>query len=403
MKPQGAASGVRASTLTPDAVFLSGTVRRYLCSIIFYNAAKVMANKLTYKPTAILLSSQIGNIEIDSTYTYVDVAITGFGGVSILSERYYTYNNHITIYNIAQILEAHMRTSCYVYTDYTVSISTDGASTDSMTLHVLYCDRFTVCTSPETFYTENFLTTLATRRIASGTAIQLSLLAIAGESLDYSVAYHYRSNSGSTVHTDSFVVGSGATAATTSIITLNISEADILAHAASAKIELVSYTVTCGQRSASFFIDRSLDTTRQFIFRNCFNVVEIAQFRGVTTAKTDVDRTIAVVNGVSSFYNQQSTQTYEVEVNGLTADEAGWIDQLLTSYNVRTFVNNPCDDSDPLVLAAILITDMTCEMQDGDEKPNSLKFTWRYANDRPFIHLAASSGIFTSPYNPVFA
>jgi hypothetical protein len=117
-----------------------------------------------------------------------------------------------------------------------------------MTLHVLYCDRFTVCTSPETFYTENFLTTLASRRIASGTAVQLSLLAIAGESLDYSVAYHYRSNSGSTVHTDSFVVGSGDTAATTSIVTLNISEADILAHAASANIELVSYTITCGQR-----------------------------------------------------------------------------------------------------------------------------------------------------------
>jgi hypothetical protein len=59
--------------------------------------------------------------------------------------------------------------------------------------------------------------------------------------------------------------------------------------------------------------------------------------------------------------------------------------------------------TDSLVLATVLITDMTCEMQDGDEKPNSLKFTWRYANDRPFIQLAASSGIFTSPYNPVFS
>jgi hypothetical protein len=46
---------------------------------------------------------------------------------------------------------------------------------------------------------------------------------------------------------------------------------------------------------------------------------------------------------------------------------------------------------------------MTCEMQDGDEKPNSLKFTWQFANNRPFIQLSASSGIFTSSYNPVFA
>jgi hypothetical protein len=60
-----------------------------------------------------------------------------------------------------------------------------------------------------------------------------------------------------------------------------------------------------------------LKRARQFAFRNCFNVLEVAQFQGVTTAKTDVDRSVAVVNGVSSFYNQQSTKTYEVEVTAM--------------------------------------------------------------------------------------
>jgi hypothetical protein len=66
-------------------------------------------------------------------------------------------------------------------------------------------------------------------------------------------------------------------------------------------------------------------------------------------------------------------------------------------------VDNPCDSADPLILASVLITDMTCEMQDGDEKPNSLKFTWRYANDRPIVNLTASKGIFTNPFDLRFS
>jgi hypothetical protein len=170
---------------------------------------------------------------------------------------------------------------------------------------------------PETFFTENFLTTLRSRRIASGTAVQLYLLATSGESLAYTIAYHYRTKSDDTIRTGSFVTNSGRTATATSVVTLNITETDILAQIATADAELVSYTVTCGQRSATFFIDRNLDGARQFAFRNCFNVLEVAQFQGVTTAKTDVDRSVAVVNGVSSFYNQQSTKTYEVEVTAM--------------------------------------------------------------------------------------
>lgn len=60
-----------------------------------------------------------------------------------------------------------------------------------------------------------------------------------------------------------------------------------------------------------------------------------------------------------------------------------------------------------------LITDCTCEIQDGDEsstkslgsaeKLNTVKFTWRYTDNRPIVRLSASPGIFTSPYNIVYS
>jgi hypothetical protein len=114
-----------------------------------------------------------------SFHSYIDVKIAGFGRITILDERYYIYNSHVTLYNIALIFEANMRNSGYTYTDYTVT--TDGSDYDTMTLHVLYCYRYTVCTSPETFLTENSLTTLLSSRIASGIAVMLYLLATSGK------------------------------------------------------------------------------------------------------------------------------------------------------------------------------------------------------------------------------
>ena len=62
---------------------------------------------------------------------------------------------------------------------------------------------------------------------------------------------------------------------------------------------LLSLTVRCGKRSISFFIDPSLDTAPSFYFRNCFNVWDWAALPGVTTAKTDVERSTAVINGTA--------------------------------------------------------------------------------------------------------
>ena len=55
------------------------------------------------------------------------------------------------------------------------------------------------------------------------------------------------------------------------------------------------------------------------------------------------------------------------------------------------------------MLAPILITDCTCEVQNEDEKLNTVKFTWRHTDNRPIVRLSASPGIFTSPYNIVYS
>lgn len=369
-----------------------------------------MAHRITYRPSGIIPSSAIGDIDIDVDGDFVDVTLTARGHQTvILSERYYAYGYRVTLCDIASLIEDEMRNSGYTVHDYTISVSGGTATGDSVTFTVLYCDRFAANPDIPTFLKENFLTTLSMRRIASGSAISLFFYAEKGESVAYSVAHSFTKVDSNSLYRHEYTIDGGKTADSSGVVQLNISLNSIVADAASfatarlGDITLLSFTVRCGQRSISFFVDNSLNDRETFIFRNCFNVWDMTTLPVVTTAKTDVERSTAIINRGSRFYDQSATKTYEVEAGPLTSDEAEWIDQLFTSYSVLRIETDATNHYDPQVLVPILISDSTCEIQDGDEKLNKVKFTWRYADNRPMVRLSASPGIFTSPYNIVYS
>lgn len=364
-----------------------------------------MAHRIIYKPTGTVLSSQIGDITIDVDGTFVDVRLTAPGNITVLSERYYAYGGSVTLYDLGSLIENEMRTSGIAYGDFTLALlNTAGAVVDSCTMHVLYCDRFTVCTDTDTFLAENFLTTLQHRRVAPGDTTSLFYFAKSGENITANVAVQWLAPGLSRVQVHKGTLSSG-TAAASGVLQLNISQTSLCSTMANiykrkaSEIEILNFTVNIGQRSLTCYVDRSLDMMRDaFMFRNCFNVWDVAILPRTTKAKTDVERSTAVVNTRSQFYNQRTTQTFEVETGPLTSDETEWLDQLFTSYSVMRLEANACSEDDPFLLVPILISDSTCEVSDTDEKPNTVKFTWRFEDNRPIVRLSASPGIFTHEY-----
>lgn len=370
-----------------------------------------MAHRITYKPQGIILSSAVGEITVAVEGEYVDVTLTATGGIVILSERYYAHGGYVTLYDLGSLIESEMNKSGQSCADFTLRVFTDSVNNkaDFCVLHILYCDRFTVCTDIPAFLRENFLTTLSMRRVAPGSTLSLFFYAEQGESIAYNVAHSFRKAGSDAILQHTIIADSGKTAASSGVVQINISLSSVIADAASfatarlGDITLLSFTIRCGQRSISCFVDYSLDDRETFYFRNCFNVFDFVTLPVLTTAKTDVDRSLAVINGKSQFYNQSTAKTYEVEASRLTSDEAGWIDQLFSSYDVFRIEQDATNPDEPLVLAPVLITDCTCEIQDGDEKLNTVKFTWRHTDNRPIVRLSASPGIFTSPYNIVYS
>lgn len=80
------------------------------------------------------------------------------------------------------------------------------------------------------------------------------------------------------------------------------------------------------------------------------------------------------------------------------------MEQLLTSDDVRLpYGENAQEESDFYAMASILITDFTSEISDGDEKLNSVKFTWRYKRNLPQVSMPTTPGIFNDKFNPIYS
>lgn len=365
-----------------------------------------MAHRFSYKPTGTVLSSLIGELTIWVDGTFVDVTLKGPGNITLLAERYYAYGGNVTLYDIGSLIENEMRVSGLSYADFTLKLYRNGVTEDSHTMHVLYCDRFTVCTDTDTFLAENFLTTLQHRRVATGDTTSLYFFANAGENITAHVAVRFRLNGDIITEPFRTTIGAANAASDNGVRQIDISQPQLInlykaafTPPANTLIEVVTATVSVGQRSVTLYVDRSLDMMRDaFIFRNCFNVWDAAILPRSTKSKTDVERSTAVVNTRSQFYNQRTTQTFEVETGPITSDEAEWLDQLFASYSVMRVESNACSEDEPFLLVPILISDSTCEVSDTDEKPNTVKFTWRFEDNRPIVRLAASPGIFTKEY-----
>ena len=363
-----------------------------------------------------MLSCHIGTISILTDKEYIDVDISTTETGKLLSERYYATDGRVLLYDLRSLVEQAMRPSgivvMSVWFEVYVDIPDDHSDDyDRSGFMVIYCDRDIDIYDFEPLLKSHFLTAAASRRVAPESFVFLPFFAYYGELVNYEIFVDYvlkgtrdelRGTSG---HCSFKGPNQQMTASSDGVWTHTIFCKEIQRQAedmVGAEIELTAFTVRVGDRAASFFIDKSLSGTRLFYFRNCFNVPDNLFVPAVTTAKTKVDRSLAVLGSVSQFYDATCELTYEVQSAGLTADECSLAEQMFCSDDVRTPYESAPDDGDFDALRPVLITDSTSEIADDPEKPNTVKFTWRYAENRIAQRNPLGVGIFTEPYDYTF-
>ena len=357
---------------------------------------------------AMMLSCHIGTISILTDKEYIDIDIT-MSSKKLLSERYYATDGKVLLYDLRSLVEQAMRPSglavMQLYFEAYVDIPDDHSDDyDRSGFMVIYCDRDIDIYDFEPLLKSHFLTAAASRRVAPESFVFLPFFAFNGELVNYEIFVDYvlKGTSGHCWFAGPY---QQMTASSDGVWTHTIFCKEIQRQAedmVGAEIELTAFTVRVGDRAASFFIDKSLSDTRPFYFRNCFNVPDNLFVPAVTSAKTKVDRSLAVLGTVSQFYDANCEQTFDVQSGGLTADECSLVEQMICSNDVRTPYESATYDGDFDTMRPVLITDSASEIADVPEMPNMVKFTWRYAENRIAQRNPLGIGIFTEHYDYTF-
>lgn len=122
-----------------------------------------------------------------------------------------------------------------------------------------------------------------------------------------------------------------------------------------------------------------------FSFHNAFNVKEFIDVVGVMTTKTNVSRDVAVCNGISKQYDRTIERTYQVQTEALTPDEVKIFEQFIASHHIALWLGN--DDFN------VIITDHTCEPSSADDSLSTIKFIWRFDDNRPHVFDSLMDGV----------
>ena len=363
-----------------------------------------------YTPS-IAFASDLPDVGIFTDHEFVDFRLT-CSGATLLEGRYYADNGSVVVSDIASLVVqclsaiselnvAELHIEAYV--------GEEKADYIDLNCNVLYCDRSTGLTNPEQWLRENFLSLTRSRRLAPDDFINLSWYTTEREGIMVRVYCTFINDKGQRDTYQYAHSGNGLIAHFNGIMSEVIMLHEVVKLLKEKKeigsLVLQSVTVRCGDRSASFFIDPALSRIVPFYYLNCFGVPEHIALPRTTTEKIKSDRSIASLGTHSQFYDISHSKEYEVETGGLSRDECVQVEQMLTSPSVRIPWGRDVSvfEMDFDALLSILISDYTSEISDSDEKLNTVKFTWRFSDNRPKVELPYSPGIFNDKFNPTFS
>ena len=308
------------------------------------------------------------------------------------------YKGIATIFDVRSILEPYMRANNLSYTSFDIyckdSTDTGGVSAiDHIKRLSIVYSYHAIPYNAENFIATRFLTTLTTHRTYPHCTEILPLLT-GGSSTSGSInvnAYCAYLSAGE--HKTATITLASYSDMAIEHVPLYISYDWLIAKLRFQNIivdKILAYTILFGDRSHTFYVHET-SPKLSFTFKNSFNVWETIRFSTVTVAKTNVERSFSISGGQILFYDQRTNKTYEATTSPLSQDESRWVEEFFISRDVRLgdisttidYSDQSLSYSDPTSLPKVLISESSCEISDSNSELNRVKFTWRFADERP--------------------
>lgn len=350
----------------------------------------------------IILSSNVQSVFIKTDLEVVNVKILS-NGQAIFENSFYPYNKTVAINNVNSILEAELKALDSALGDFKIiaygsSLAVDDPNYSVIEFSCIFCNKIHLGYD-NAFLQNFFLTSANARRIADDKVIFLNWIAQDNESLMYYIHCDFYSMGIRKQH--SFLEKESAVANGFMLTNLFIAVENIIAKLNDIyeQVNLMCFSVQCGKRQASFFIDNSLKKELLFYFKNEFNVVDSFNFHAQVTKKTICDAELASLGLKSAKYDVNNSVEYEVNSAYLLSDEWAVAESMLLSDDVRQMAWDWDADFD--AMTKIVISKSTIENVDNNEKPNQVKFTFQQEINKPAFAFDRQR-VFNNVYNITF-
>ena len=340
-----------------------------------------MATSISTSFDSICFSSQLPQtVLINTTAAQLTVDIY-LDSVKVFSSPYYPYNGAVKVCNIRSIIEESMHASNRSLETMKIVAAEPGQSSSDYVdnIKVVYCN-LNYDEDPEEFLTANFMTTRRSALIPKDAVLPICYYLKANVQQRMYMTIYYTlgvdtENVQQYEYTLNYLTPSAAT-----ISSINLSYAycrQLLIPLFNNSVKPKAAIFHVGNRQfAVYFTDEV--PTEYLRFCNAFNKFETVAIFGKSSVKTDVEKSEAICNRTTQFYDRSVKVTHEVETAPMTYDEAIWINQLLTSRAVYRIVNGSGNHR-------VLIDDISSEVTDANKELVRIKFSWKYADDNEWL------------------
>lgn len=330
-----------------------------------FNLSSRLANELqfTRQPEAVRIVLECNDVEFFTTVVY-------------------PVNGNYTLYGFRDLIEDYFADKALVGAEFTITAwEEDSDNFERKTVRILNAKVVPDCDLDEDFGRENFLTTRSHYVIPRSGSVLLYFVCSETDDSDapsiecvfmkggkitkQSYTPYYTHKSGTWFQFVSF---------SPTLLTQSIK-----AQVGYDPGTLLSATVTSGMRSMTVYVTDKVPDL-QFYFIGAFGYWESVYIWGTTTVKTTLDFKEAECNGTTKRYSRTVERVNEVETVPLSLEEADWMNEFLTSPNIKYQMNV----SD--VEQEVILDDIESEIPDDGKDTVKIKFSWRFANHGHYLN-----------------
>lgn len=292
-------------------------------------------------------------------------------------------NGLIYLTDLGQVMEQYMIENRLPFASFSLRESPERPEDPFRRDFVAVFSSYFLDDYAESFIAQNFLTNLSAKQISSSAYDMVAFISKKGENI--TVRHHVVFYADGILGTMDWE-NEGTEEKDIAQHDINVSamnyEAEIQESYPDKEIKLLSFSVSVGPRNITYYVIDRKNLTQMF-FINAFNVFELFEIQGVTTAKTTVERDTAVINRRETFYDRTIEKKYEVQTSALSSPVKDWVEQFLFSPLVKMF--DP--DADSInEMTEVLITESACEISNSNTELGKVKFTWKYADVYPRLN-----------------